>query len=173
MAAAEPLEEPGSEPARRAEPVVPVEPPRLQGLSAQRESGTVVELPIRGSDAQLPEEVDRSAALATTAPVSEARGHVAQAPRRNPELLPHQSTLRSSRGDQRQHPHADQPRPRLQEHALPPTQSKAHGRNQHRIRRFSANQESRVECHSLRIPTESPTSYSCRSWIRLAATRTM
>ena len=48
-----------------------------------------------------------------------------------------------------------QPRPRLQEHALPPAESKAHGRDQHRIRRFSESQESRVECHFLRIPAES------------------
>ena len=34
-----------------------------------------------------------------------------------------------------------------------------HGRDQHRIRRFSENQESRVECHSLRIPAESPKSF--------------
>ncbi|MGA2411925.1 MAG: hypothetical protein ABSG46_16265, partial [Candidatus Binataceae bacterium] len=40
-------------------------------------------------------------------------------------------------------------------HALPPIESTAHGRNQHRIRRFSENQESRVECPFLRIPAES------------------
>ena len=32
---------------------------------------------------------------------------------------------------------ADQPRPLLYEHALPPIESTAHGRDQHRIRRFS------------------------------------
>ena len=56
-----------------------------------------------------------------------AAGHRAILDRlRNPELLPHQGTLRGSRGDQRQHPHADQPRPGLQEHALHSAQSKAH-----------------------------------------------
>ncbi|MGD1098636.1 MAG: hypothetical protein ABSB35_42495, partial [Bryobacteraceae bacterium] len=39
--------------------------------------------------------------------------------------------------------------------ALPPAESTAHSRDQHRIRRFSESQESRVECHLLRIPAES------------------
>ena len=34
--------------------------------------------------------------------------------------------------------------------------AQAHGRDQHRIRRFSENQESRVECHLLRILAQSP-----------------
>ena len=41
------------------------------------------------------------------------------------------------------------------EHTLPAAESAAHGRHQHRIRRFSESQESRVECHFLRIPAES------------------
>ena len=39
--------------------------------------------------------------------------------------------------------------------SLPAPESEAHGRHQHRIRRFSENQESRVECNVLRIPLKS------------------
>ena len=127
--------------ARRPEPAVPVEPASVQSLPAQRESGTAVGLPLRGSHAQLPAEVDGSTAVAAPALVSETRRDAAQAPRRNSELLPDQGALRSRRGHQWQHPHADQPRPRLQEHALSATESKAHGRHQHRIRRFSENRK--------------------------------
>ena len=61
----------------RPEPAVPVEPARLQSLPAQRESGTTVGLPLRGSDAQLSEEVDGSTAVAAPALVSETRRDVA------------------------------------------------------------------------------------------------
>src|SRR5262245_6147201 len=111
-------------------------------------------LPIRGSDAQLSAEVDRSAAVATSALVSETRRDVDQAPRRNSELLPDQGALRSRRGHQWQHPHVDQPGTRLQEHALSTVESEAYGRHEHRIRRFSENQESRVECRFLQIPAQ-------------------
>src|ERR1039458_9418666 len=94
--------------------------------------------------------------MAAPALVSETRGDITQAPRWNSELLSDQSALRSRRGHQWQHPHADQPRPWLQEHALPTIESKANGRNQHRVRRFSKNREGRVECHSLQIPAQSP-----------------
>src|ERR1039457_4497468 len=71
--------------------------------------------------------------------------NVTQAPRRDSQLLPNQSTLRSRRGDQRQHPHADQSRTRLQKHPLPSIESQTNRRHQHRIRRFSENHEGRVE----------------------------
>src|ERR1039458_10133038 len=93
--------------------------------------------------------------MAAPALVSETRGDITQAPRWNSELLSDQSALRSRRGHQWEHPHADQPRPWLQEHALPTIESKANGRNQHRVRRFSKNREGRVECHSLQIPAQS------------------
>ena len=58
---------------RCPEPAVPVEPARLQGIPAQRESGTTVGLPIRGSYAQLSVEMDGSTTVATPALVPEAR----------------------------------------------------------------------------------------------------
>src|SRR5438045_5426316 len=155
MAPAKPLEEPGPEAAWRAEPAVSVEPARLQSLPAQREPGATLGLPLRGSDPQLPEEMDGPTAVAAPAFLPATRGNVAQAPRRYPELLPDQGALRGRRGYQWQHPDADQSRPRLQEHALSPTQGAAHGRHQHRIPRFFENQKGRVECHYLRIPAES------------------
>jgi transposase len=63
--------------------------------------------------------------------VPEARRYVTQAPRRDSQLLPDQSTLRSRRGDQRQHPHAHQSRTRLQKYPLPSIESQTHGRHQH------------------------------------------
>ena len=44
---------------------------------------------------------------------SETRGHAAQTPRWDSELLPDQGSLRSRRSNQRQHPYVDQPRPRI------------------------------------------------------------
>src|SRR5207253_8554338 len=127
----------------------------VQGLPSQRKSGTTLGLPLRGSNAQLLAEVDGSTAMAAHAHVSKARRDVAQPPRRDSELLSDQGTLRRRRGNQRQHPHADQPWARLQEHALSTLESETHGRDQHRIRRFSENQEGRVECHFLRILAQS------------------
>src|SRR5215467_1709036 len=92
--------------------------------------------------------------MAAPALVSETRRDVAQAPRRDSELLSDQSALRRRRSHQWQHPHANKPRTWLQEHALSTIESKANGRHQHRVRRLSQNRESRVECHSLRIPAQ-------------------
>src|SRR5580693_4032616 len=99
--------------------------------------------------------MDGSTAVAALTRLSEARRDAAQTPPGNLELLPHPSSLRCCGGDQRQHPYADQPRTRLYEHALPATESSTHGRDQHRICRFSENQESRVECQFSPIPAES------------------
>jgi hypothetical protein len=49
VAAAEPLEERGAEAVRCAEPAIPIEPARLQGLPAQRESGTTVDYRYEGA----------------------------------------------------------------------------------------------------------------------------
>src|SRR5665213_1064417 len=156
MAAAESLEKSRAETARRPEPALSTEQTSLQSLSPQRKSGTTVELPVRGSNGQLSAEVDGSTAVAATALVSEARRHADRSYRRNPELLPYQGSLRSRRGDQRQHPNADQPGTRLQEYALSTPESETHGRHKHRIRRDSANQTGRVNCNFLQIPAQSP-----------------
>src|SRR5665213_763477 len=155
MAAAESLEKSRAETARRPEPALSTEQTSLQSLSPQRKSGTTVELPVRGSNGQLSAEVDGSTAVAATALVSEARRHADRSYRRNPELLPYQGSLRSRRGDQRQHPNADQPGTRLQEYALSTPESETHGRHKHRIRRVSANQTGRVNCNFLQIPAQS------------------
>src|SRR3954454_19136854 len=87
MAAAESLEKPGSEAARRAEPALPVEPAGVQSLHAQGEPGKTLGLSLRTGNAQLPGEVDRSTAVAAPALVSETRRDVDQAHGRHSELL--------------------------------------------------------------------------------------
>src|SRR5450432_3560935 len=118
MASAEPLEEPSQESTRRAQPGFPSESAGVQSLFAERKSGTALGLPLRGSHAQLPEEVDGPTAVTALAPIAEARRDVAQAPRRNSELLPDQGALWGGRGGQRKHSHVDQPRTRLSESPL-------------------------------------------------------
>src|ERR1700736_3934238 len=149
------MEEPGSETERRSQPVVPVEPTCLQGLPAQGKSRTTVGLPLRRSDAQLSAEVDRSVAVAAAAIVSETGRDVAQAPRRNPELLPDQGPLWGSRGGEREHSHVDQPRARVSESPLPATEGQAHGRGQHRIHRGSHGQASSLKWPIGRILAQS------------------
>src|SRR5205807_6781537 len=119
------------EPTRRSEPGVPSESAGIQSLPAQRKSGKALGLPLRGRHAELPTEVDRSTTMAALALLPETRGHAAQTPRRDSELLPDQGSLRGRRSYQWQHPDADQPRSRLQEHALSPIESEAYGRDQH------------------------------------------
>src|SRR5665213_1442828 len=143
MAAAESLEKSRAETARRPEPALSTEQTSLQSLSPQRKSGTTVELPVRGSNGQLSAEVDGSTAVAATALVSEARRHADRSYRRNPELLPYQGSLRSRRGDQRQHPNADQPGTRLQEYALSTPESETHGRQTPNTSRFSKSDRPR------------------------------
>ena len=77
------------------------------------------------------------------------RRDVAEAPGWDCELLPDQGSLWSGRGRQRQHSHADQPRARLQEPALPAVEGQADGRDQHRIHPGLQREESRVKCHLL------------------------
>src|SRR4051795_11871909 len=156
MAVAEPVEKPEAEAARHPEPPLSVEQASVQGLSAQRKSRTTVELSLRRSDGQLPAQVDGSTAVAAPAFVSEARRDADRSHRRHSELLPHQGPLRRGRGNQRQHPNADQPGARVQEHALSTSEGKTHRGHQYRIRRFSENQKSRVECHFSQILAESP-----------------
>src|SRR3954471_1640261 len=127
MASAEPLEEPGAETARRAEPALPVEPAGVQSLHAQREPGKTLGLSLRTGNGQLPGEVDGSTAVAALALVSETRRDGDQAPGRHSKLLSDQGTLRGRRGGQRKYSHADQSRPRLSESPLPATEGQADG----------------------------------------------
>src|ERR1700687_4066429 len=129
MASAEPLEEPSQESTRRAQPGFPSESAGGQSLFAGGKSGTTWGLPLRGSHAQLPGEVDGSTAVAAPALVPETRRDVAQAPRRNSELLPDQGALWGGRGSQREHSHADQPRARLSESPLSALEGQADGRD--------------------------------------------
>jgi hypothetical protein len=59
-----------------------------------------------------------------------------------------------------------------EKHARPPIEREAHGRHQHRIRRFSVNQEGRVECHFSRIPVESPFWYRAKRLKQMGAQTT-
>src|SRR5437764_7258162 len=82
MAAAESLEKPGAEAARRAEPALPVEPTGVESLHAQGEPGKTLGLSVRTGNRQLPGEVDGSTAVAAPALISETRGNIDQAPGR-------------------------------------------------------------------------------------------
>src|SRR6266536_123821 len=74
MAAAESLEEPDPATPRRTEPVIPIEPARVQGLPAEREPGKAVGLSLPRGHAQLPEQMDGATEVAATGAVREARG---------------------------------------------------------------------------------------------------
>ena len=71
MAAAEPLEKPGPSTARDLNRLFQLEPAGLQGLSAQREPGETMGLPLRRRHAQLPPEMDGSTEVAAAEPVRE------------------------------------------------------------------------------------------------------
>src|SRR5450631_390932 len=101
VAAVEPMEELGTEPARRPEPALPGEPAGVQSLPPQGKSGKALGLPLRRGYGQLSGEVDGSTALAAIALLSETRQDVDPAPQRHFELLPDQGALRSGRGYQR------------------------------------------------------------------------
>src|SRR3954454_8778730 len=98
MAAAEPLEEPGAEAARRAEPALPVEPAGVQSLHAQGEPGKALGLPLRRRHGQISGKVGGSTAVAALTLIPETRRNVDQAPGRHFKLLSHQGSLWSSRG---------------------------------------------------------------------------
>jgi transposase len=61
------------------------------------------DLPLRRGHAELLEELDRSTAVATVGTLSKPRENAVGSPRRHSQLLPHESTLRSSGSHQRQH----------------------------------------------------------------------
>src|SRR6266478_7886825 len=90
--------------------------------------------------------------MATLATLSKSRIHAAGSFRRNPELLPHQSTLRSGGSHQRQHQNPSSKGSWLQKPLLPVAQGPTHGGHQDRIHRSS---ESSLKCGSLRILVQS------------------
>src|SRR6266481_6632476 len=90
--------------------------------------------------------------MATLATLSKSRIHAAGSFRRNPELLPHQSTLRSGGSHQRQHQNPSSKGSWLQKPRLPVAQGPTHGGHQDRIHRSS---ESSLKCGSLRILVQS------------------
>src|SRR5260370_14201927 len=155
MAASDPMEEPGESPSRRIEPVVPDEPARLQSLPAQREPGAAVGLPLRRRHDQLPREVDGSTEMAEVDGVRKDRRRAVEASGWHYELLPDEGSIRSRGSGELESSPTHQSRSRLQEPAIPPVEGQADGCGQHRIRRSSQNQESRVEWTFLRILAES------------------
>ena len=83
-----------------------------------------------GAMLQLPPEVDRSTEVAAAEAVRGTRRDVAEAPGWHCELLPDQGPLWGGRGCQREYSPAHQPRPWLQEPALPAVEGQAPGRQQ-------------------------------------------
>src|SRR6267143_2448401 len=90
--------------------------------------------------------------MATVGPFSKPRLHAAASLGQHPQLLPHQSTLRSGGSHQRQHQNPSQKGAWLQESGLSAVQGSAHGGHQDRIPRSS---ESSLKCGSRRILVQS------------------
>src|ERR1700687_5435791 len=91
--------------------------------------------------------------MATAGTLSKTRPHVGRSPGRDPELLPHQSTLRCGGSHQRQHQNSSEKGPRLHKSRLSAPEGSAHGGHKDRIHRSS---ESRLKCGSLQILVQSP-----------------
>src|SRR3981081_4326868 len=98
------------------------------------------------------DSISMSTAVATVGTLSKTRSHAAGSPRRHPQLLPHQGTLRSGGSHQRQHQNPPSKGPWLQESRLSAAQGSTHGGHQDRIHRSS---EGRLKCGSLRILVQS------------------
>src|SRR5579863_8060104 len=94
------------------------------------------------SHVQLSEQVDRSTEVAAAGTVRKACRNAAQTRRRNRPPLPDEGSLRSGGGRQREHPHADQSRPRLPEPTLSAAEGQAGGGDQRRVSRCPAGIES-------------------------------
>jgi hypothetical protein len=91
LAAADALGESDGGEAAATQRTVRAQPPAAESLSAQRELGPAVGLPLRrGDDAVLP-GLARSVAMATSQALSKAGRHAAGTLRRHPELLRHES----------------------------------------------------------------------------------
>ena len=114
---------------RRTQPAIPIKPAAIQGPPAEGEPGAVG-LPLSRSHDQLPAEVVGSTEVAAAEAVRETRRYAGEAPGRHCQLLPDQGPHGRSGSRQRQHSHADQSRPRLQEPALPAAQGQAPGGQQ-------------------------------------------
>jgi transposase len=93
-----------------------------QGLPAQGATRPAVDLHLRGVCAPVPHQVARGPALATAAGLPQARGPVGPPPRRHPQLLPREGSLRQGRGHQRQHPGHAATRARLSGSRVPAAQ---------------------------------------------------
>src|ERR1022692_193190 len=90
--------------------------------------------------------------MAKAGTLSKTRPHVGRSPGRDPELLPHQSTVRCGGSHQRQHQNPSSKGPRLQKSRLSAAEGSAHGGHKDRIHRSS---ESSLKCGSLRILVQS------------------
>ena len=146
------LDESGRPKTPAVKPAIRPQPEGDESLPIKGKLGAVVELPLRRSHAALSPKLDRSAAVATVGTVSKPRFHVAGSFRGHPQLLPHQSTLRSGGSHQRQHQNPSPKGPRLQKSRLPAAQGPTHGGHQDRIYRSS---KSSLKCGSLRILAQS------------------
>src|SRR5262249_27862234 len=103
LAAAEPLGEPQHREETAAESTFPVESPSDESLLAQRELEPAVGIPLRGRDAALPAELDRSTSLAASEAFREAGRNAAGSPGRHSELLPNANRDGHGGSDQRQY----------------------------------------------------------------------
>src|ERR1700694_4759234 len=91
--------------------------------------------------------------MATAGTLSKTRPHVGRSPGRDPELLPHQSTVRCRGSHQQQHQNPSSKGPRLHKSRLSAPESSAYGGHKDRIHRSS---ESSLKCGSLRILVQNP-----------------
>src|SRR5260370_6315217 len=107
MVAAESLVESDPEPPRRAEPVVPIEPTRVQGLLAERELREAVELSLPRGPAELSEQVAGATELAAAGSVRETRGDANEACGSHCELLRDSNPVFRSPDGQRKQSHRD------------------------------------------------------------------
>src|SRR6185437_1469463 len=99
--------------------------------------GSALELPLRGSNAEVSPELDGPTALAAAGAVSKVGADAVGSPGRYSQLLPIEAAAGGRRSHQRQHQNVGQARARIQESSLSLTEGTAHGCHQDGIRRFS------------------------------------
>src|SRR5689334_5839800 len=102
-----------------AESVVRPEPQTAEGLSAEGEPGSTLELSLRRSHAAVSGGLDEATSLAASGAISKAGADAPRTPARNPELLSHQGADGRGGGYQRQSQNPAAPRTWLQKPALP------------------------------------------------------
>ena len=134
-----------------AEPTLPVESPGDESLLAEREFESAVGVPLRGCNAAVPTELDRSTSLATPETLRKAGWDVARPSRRYSELLPHAGRDGRGGSNQRQYQDPAAARSRLQEPPLPASEGSTLGGYPDRIRHY---QESSLKCGSVQIPAQ-------------------